>query len=122
ALAHISANALLRCYQLLVSPSAVAYLLRQQSTLGVAQVSDERSIAKKPLPRRLLLSLYVFSISEGYLENAVRSIFWIPLQKAGWAHSPSKTLAWITGSGILSASATYIALRHSYSHHSDWNG
>lgn len=80
ALIHIVANALLRCYQLLVSPSAVAYLLRQQSAIDTARVSDERSFVKRFLPDRLRATLYVFSVSEGYLEVMIRAIFWNPIE------------------------------------------
>ena len=97
ALVHISANALLRCYQLLVSPSAVAYLLRQQSSVGAARVSDERSLARKWLPPRLRATLYVFALSEGYLETSVRKLFWVPLQKLG------KVLRYIDGTIFASA-------------------
>ncbi|MCL2449505.1 MAG: proton-conducting membrane transporter, partial [Polyangiaceae bacterium] len=42
ALIHIVCNALLRCYQLLVSPSAVAYLLRRQVSAGSARATEWR--------------------------------------------------------------------------------
>lgn len=83
ALIHITANALLRCYQLLVSPSAVAYLLRQQSSAGAAAVSDERSLTRRLLPPRLRASLYVFALSEGYLETSLRRLSWAPVRRMG---------------------------------------
>lgn len=85
ALLHIAANALLRCYQLLVSPSAVAYLLRQQSSVRKVRVSDESSFARRFLPAGLRSTLYVFAISEGYLETTIRALFWSPIGRlSGW--------------------------------------
>jgi NADH-quinone oxidoreductase subunit L len=60
ALIHICANACLRAYQLLVSPSVVSHLLHfsAQESSGLLQRSKSRS--------RLIRSLYVFCLNEGY--------------------------------------------------------
>ena len=81
ALMHMVCNATLRCYQLLVSPSAVAYLLRRQASAGSSQVNQPRT------SRRLLESwgtpLYVFALSEGYLKESAKLVLWSPLRRLG---------------------------------------
>lgn len=82
ALFHMVGNACLRCYQLLVSPSVVAHLLRVQSaSAGELKVSDY-SFERK-LPDRWRNALYVFAFNEGYLETLVRALLWTPLQRIG---------------------------------------
>ena len=82
ALFHMVGNACLRCYQLLVSPSVVAHLLRVQSaSTGELRISDYSF--ERRLPERWRNALYVFAINEGYLESLVRSVLWAPLQRMG---------------------------------------
>ena len=80
ALFHMVSNALFRCYQLLVSPSAVAYLLRRQSASGYTKPSEEHSLFQRLFTREGRSTLFVFSISEGYLEDALFFLFWQPLR------------------------------------------
>ena len=68
ALAHFVSNACFRCYQLLVSPSVVAYLLRRQSTsAGSEKIRFVDRYWQKWIPRRVRDSLYVLFFSEAYL-------------------------------------------------------
>lgn len=83
ALFHMVSNALLRCYQLLISPSAVAYLLRQQSSSNFTPPSEQRSLFQRLLTREGRSSLFVFAVSEGYIEEGLRTLFWLPLRTAG---------------------------------------
>src|SRR5262249_24490264 len=69
ALFHMVSNALLRCYQLLISPSAVAYLLRQHRSSKFTPPSEEHSMYQRLLTREGRSSLFVFAISEGYIEE-----------------------------------------------------
>ena len=80
ALFHLCANACLRCYQLLVSPSVVAYVLRAQAspTRGV-QVSDWSW--ERFLPPALRTTLYSFAFHEGYIDTLgsemLRCVGWV---------------------------------------------
>ncbi len=82
ALVHMTCNALLRCYQLLVSPSVVAYLVRRQASAGFAQAERGFGYARI-LPERWATPLYVFALSEGYLKELVKLVVWSPLRRIG---------------------------------------
>ncbi len=89
-LIHFLGNAFLRCYQLLVSPSIVTYLLRMESAAdhGFKIDRPERfsflpESIRHTLPEVLYNSLYVLSLQEGLLEQLIRSLFWQPLHRAG---------------------------------------
>lgn len=79
-LLHFVGNASLRCYQLLISPSVVAYLLKLQSTKsGRRKVSHQESLEERFLPSRLRSTLYVLASQEAYMETVLnRFIFWLP--------------------------------------------
>ena len=79
ALLHFAGHACLRTYQLLVSPSAVAYLIREQ-------FYDASSAGRSPesyYPKWLAYSLYVWSIQEGHLDDWLRRGLWQPLKWVG---------------------------------------
>lgn len=84
AMFHMVGNALLRCFQLLVSPSILAFVLRRQGEGGggirLLGVSLEKFI-----PERWRISLYVFSLNEGYLEAGCRTFLWQPIRLVGKA-------------------------------------
>ena len=89
-LIHFLGNAFLRCYQLLVSPSIVAHLLRVEGAADtdfyIAPGSKFEFLpysVRSSLPEVLQNTLYVFSLQEGNLEMWVRSVFWEPLKRAG---------------------------------------
>jgi NADH:ubiquinone oxidoreductase subunit 5 (subunit L)/multisubunit Na+/H+ antiporter MnhA subunit len=105
ALAHMVCNALLRCYQLLVSPSAVAYLLRRQASAGSAQATERRSAhARRLLPESWSSPLYVFAVSEGYLKETLKRMIWSPLRRLGRVVLPWRTTLFAVGSiGALAA-------------------
>jgi NADH:ubiquinone oxidoreductase subunit 5 (subunit L)/multisubunit Na+/H+ antiporter MnhA subunit len=91
ALVHMICNVLLRCYQLLVSPSAVAYLVRRQASAGSAQASDWRPAYGRLLPQAWVPGLYVFALSEGYLKEAAKLTIWAPLRRLGRLVLPWRT-------------------------------
>lgn len=105
---HLVGNACLRCYQLLVSPSVVAHLLRVQSaSIGELRVSDYSF--ERRLPERWRNALYVFAIHEGYLENAVRALFWAPLRRLGQlVHRVDGTA--VRAIGVFGAAGMFAAL------------
>jgi NADH-quinone oxidoreductase subunit L len=89
-LLHFMSNAFLRCYQLLVSPSIVAHLLRVEGATDSAfYIFDKQKTQFLPasirdaLPEVLQNTLYVFALQEGQLELLVRTLLWDPLKKLG---------------------------------------
>jgi formate hydrogenlyase subunit 3/multisubunit Na+/H+ antiporter MnhD subunit len=91
-LVHFVGNVFLRCYQLLVSPSIVAHLLRVEGATDTDfTIKTSKKFSFLPasirdtLPEVLHNTLYVFSLQEGNLELLVRSILWEPLKGIGSA-------------------------------------
>lgn len=79
ALFHFAGNAFLRTYQLLVSPSVVSYLIREQFyTFKPHKASMEDS-----LPKRLEYSLYLLCIKEWNLDSFMYRYLWNPVKAAG---------------------------------------
>ncbi len=106
ALAHVVCNALLRCYQLLVSPSAVAYLLRKQASAASGGATELRFSYARLLPRRWHTALYVFAVSEGYLKEGLKLVTWSPLRTLGRLILPRQAALFAVGSiGALAAVA-----------------
>lgn len=104
ALFHFAGNAFLRTYQLLVSPSVVSYLIREQFYNFVPrQHSFEDS-----LPKRLEYSLYMLSLKEWNLDSFMYRFLWNPLKWAGnklnfltlsrvlWFFVPVYVLGWFS--------------------------
>ncbi len=83
ALLHIVSNALVRCYQLLVSPSVVAHRLRQQATAGAARAAASRSLYERIIPAHWWPTLYAFALSEGYLKDILKVGLWFPARRIG---------------------------------------
>ncbi len=79
-LIHFVGNASLRCYQLLVSPSVVAYVLRLQSSANENSIArSDWSLESRVIPSRFRTSLYVWATQEGYMKTTVnRIVFSIP--------------------------------------------
>ncbi|MCO6427518.1 proton-conducting transporter membrane subunit [Nitrosomonas communis] len=79
ALIHFAGNAFLRCYQLLVSPSVVTYLIRDQFYHFVPrQYSDEHTTFKG-----IGYSLYMLGIKEFNLDSFMYVFFWDPVKWIG---------------------------------------
>ncbi len=79
ALIHFAGNAGLRTYQLLVSPSAVSYLIREQFYNFKARQNE----IEDSMPRRLEYTLYWLSVKEFFLDRLMNIIVFDPLKKAG---------------------------------------
>jgi formate hydrogenlyase subunit 3/multisubunit Na+/H+ antiporter MnhD subunit len=79
ALIHFAGNAFLRTYQLLVSPSVVSYLIREQFYNFVPRL---RSI-EDSLPKRLQYTLYVLCLKEWNLDSFMYQYLWNPIKKLG---------------------------------------
>jgi NADH-quinone oxidoreductase subunit L len=78
-LVHVVANALLRTYQLLVSPSQVSYQIRDQ----FYHYQPKPHTFEDSLPRRLAYSLYLLSLKEWNLESFLYGFLWKPLKRTG---------------------------------------
>jgi NADH:ubiquinone oxidoreductase subunit 5 (subunit L)/multisubunit Na+/H+ antiporter MnhA subunit len=79
AMFHFAGNAFLRTYQLLVSPSVVTYLIREQFyNYTPRQKSIEDSFSKK-----IEYSLYMLCIKEFNLDSLMYRYLWNPLKWAG---------------------------------------
>ncbi|EIC29725.1 MULTISPECIES: proton-conducting transporter membrane subunit [Methylomicrobium] len=105
-LVHFLGNAFLRCYQLLVSPSIVAHLLRvegsadTQFSIKTDSLRDRLPVSvRDSLPEVLRNTLYVFSLQECNLEWLMRSLLWDPLKKIGAA--VNAVSPWIKGATAL---------------------
>ena len=86
---HFMGNAFLRCYQLLVSPSIVAHLLRVEGSVDsdfyikTSHLDFLPSSIRHSLPEVLQNTLYVYALQEGHLELWVKQLMWNPLKKLG---------------------------------------
>lgn len=79
ALIHLMGNAFLRTYQLLISPSAVAYLIRDMFYhFKPKSNSIENSFSKK-----LQYSFYILSLKEFNLDNIINTTVFTPIKKIG---------------------------------------
>ena len=79
ALIHFAGNAFLRTYQLLVSPSVVSYLIREQFYNFVPRL---RSI-EDSFPKKLQYTLYTLCIKEWNLDSIMYRYLWNPVKRAG---------------------------------------
>ena len=102
-LVHFLGNAFLRCYQLLVSPSIIAHLLRVEGSADTDFfIKGDKTYAFLPisirntLPEVLQNTLYVFSLQEGNLELVIRSLVWQPLKRMGETMNKTRWFVKIT--------------------------
>jgi NADH:ubiquinone oxidoreductase subunit 5 (subunit L)/multisubunit Na+/H+ antiporter MnhA subunit len=79
ALAHFASNAFLRTYQLLVSPSVVSYLIREQF---YHFVPHEHTVEDR-LPKRLEYGFYMLSLKEWNLDTMMSYRLFGVFRKAG---------------------------------------
>lgn len=79
ALIHFAGNAFLRTYQLLVSPSVVTYLIREQ----FYDFSPKARSLEAAWPKKLQYSLYILCLKEWNLDSYMYRFLWNPLKWAG---------------------------------------
>jgi NADH-quinone oxidoreductase subunit L len=79
ALFHFAGNAFLRTYQLLVSPSIVSYLIKEQFYHFIPSTKS----FENNLPRRLSYTTYVLGLKEWNLDAFMNSVIFRPLKKIG---------------------------------------
>ena len=79
ALFHFAGNAFLRTYQLLVSPSAVSYLIREQFyNFKPMNTNIETHFAKK-----IEYTLFLFSLKEWNMDELLDKMLWKPFKNIG---------------------------------------
>ena len=79
ALIHFAGNAFLRTYQLLVSPSVVSYLIREQ----FFKFTPRQLTIEDTFPKRIEYSVYLLSLKEFNLDAFMNRILWKPLKDTG---------------------------------------
>jgi NADH:ubiquinone oxidoreductase subunit 5 (subunit L)/multisubunit Na+/H+ antiporter MnhA subunit len=79
ALFHFAGNAFLRTYQLLVSPSVVSYLIREQ----FYNFKTRQHTIEDSLPKKIEYSVYILCLKEWNLDTLMYRYLWNPLKWAG---------------------------------------
>jgi len=79
ALVHFAGNAFLRTYQLLVSPSSVTYMIREQ----FYHFEPPKASIERAFPRRITNAIYILSLKEWHLDAFLFRFLWIPMKKIG---------------------------------------
>lgn len=79
ALIHFAGNAFLRSYQLLVSPSVVTYLIREQF-YNFEEKSEKK---KSPIQQKLVNTIYTLSLKEWNLDSFMFYYLWSPVKRLG---------------------------------------
>ena len=76
ALFHFAGNAFLRTYQLLVSPSVVSYLIRDQ----FYNFKPKEKAIEDSYPKKIEYTLYILALKEFNLESFLNMVLWKPLK------------------------------------------
>jgi NADH-quinone oxidoreductase subunit L len=79
ALIHFAGNAFMRTYQLLVSPSVVTYLIREQ----FYNFTPRQHTFEDSFPKRLEYTIYMLSLKEWNLDSFLYRYLWYPMKWAG---------------------------------------
>lgn len=79
ALFHFAGNAFLRTYQLLVSPSVVSYLIRQQ----FFNFKPREETLEDSLPKKIQHGFYILALKEFNLDSFMYRFFWNPIKWVG---------------------------------------
>ncbi|MES2837771.1 MAG: proton-conducting transporter membrane subunit [Bacteroidota bacterium] len=79
ALLHFAGNAFLRTYQLLVSPSVVSYLIREQFYNFVPR----KQTIEDSFPKKVEYTIYLLSLKEWNLDYIMSWFIWKPIKKLG---------------------------------------
>ncbi len=79
ALFHFAGNAFLRTYQLLVSPSVVSYLIREQFYNFVPR----KQTFEDSLPKRIEYTFYMLCLKEWNLDSMMYRYLWNPIKFVG---------------------------------------
>ncbi len=91
ALFHFAGNAFLRTYQLLVSPSVVSYLIREQ----FYDFEPRRKTIEDSFSSKIQNTLYILCLKEWNLDSFMYQYLWNPLKKIG------STFNFLNGSRLI---------------------
>lgn len=104
ALIHFAGNAFLRTYQLLVSPSIVSYLIKEQFyTYSESQKSLEFSF-----PKRIQHTFYVLGVKEWNLDSFIYELIWNPIKKLARRYRFIDNAISIAGLTVLFFAGVYV--------------
>ncbi|NJM94729.1 MAG: hypothetical protein HC842_08765 [Cytophagales bacterium] len=99
ALVHFAGNAFLRTYQLLISPSVVSYLIREQ----IYHFQTREHSFESSWPKRMQYTLYILSLKEWNLDTLMYRWLWNPLKRLGaqldWLAPRRTWAAWLPAYG-----------------------
>ncbi|MFT5780175.1 MAG: NADH-quinone oxidoreductase subunit L [Crocinitomicaceae bacterium] len=112
ALIHLTGNAFLRSYQLLISPSVVTYLIREQF-FNYAPVKERK---KKTWTRIITNSFYVIGLKEWHMDNNLYRFFWYPLKRVGYLTTFLTTLNSSIFTLIVIVGSFFILNTEAYEH------
>ncbi len=79
ALIHFAGNAFLRTYQLLVSPSVVSYMIKEQFYNFIPRIHT----FEDSWPKKIEYGLYILSLKEWNLDSLMNIIIWSPFKTLG---------------------------------------
>lgn len=79
ALIHFASHAMLRSYQLLISPSIVSYSIRKQFFSS----KPKKTISKPSIITNFVNSIYIMSLNEWHLERLLYQVTWGGFKKIG---------------------------------------
>ncbi|MCG8235852.1 proton-conducting transporter transmembrane domain-containing protein [Tenacibaculum finnmarkense] len=112
ALLHLTGNAFLRSYQLLISPSIVTYKLRDQ-------FFNYKQKSFKPMgawQKKLYNTLYVFGLKEFHMDTYIYNYLWFPFKKLGDKFSNLNTKTALILFALIGGVAGYILSFYEYDH------
>ncbi len=98
-LIHFTSHALLRSYQLLVSPSIVTYEIRKQ----FYQFVPTKRIKHSPFIQNFKNSIYVLSLVEWYMDDVMHHAVWNSFKVIGKKLHKISHSAFLVVAGVLSA-------------------
>ncbi|MFM7683402.1 MAG: proton-conducting transporter membrane subunit [Bacteroidota bacterium] len=111
ALVHIAGNAFLRTYQLLVSPSVVAYKIKEQFYSFKPKVNT----IEDSFPKRLEYAMYMLSLKEFNLDFIHYQYLWRPLKRIGSLKTLSFTYVFYFIGGFISLGVVMLIFSDSIS-------
>jgi len=112
ALVHLTGNAFLRSYQLLISPSIVTYKLRDQFFNFISKKDKKTS----KWQAKIYNTIYVLSLKEFYMDNYIYKYLWFPLKKTGGKLSQLNTKSAIIIFIFSGTIAGYLFIFYDYDH------
>jgi NADH:ubiquinone oxidoreductase subunit 5 (subunit L)/multisubunit Na+/H+ antiporter MnhA subunit len=112
ALIHLTGNAFLRSYQLLISPSIVTYMLRDQFFNFVASKKGNF----KPWQLKLYNTMYVLALKEFYMDNYIYKYLWFPFKRWGGKIAGLSTKSALIIFAFIGSLAIYLLAFYDYDH------